>query len=452
MIIHLPYINFDHFATIVALYDAKAAEYNGQVAIEHDAGNKSRNFLKSAHRELWFDYIRTIKGEMSRNLLVFKDAPLLLQIEALSPVILKTNRKRSSSRTKKSEATIYRLTERLIDAGVILEKKNHGTQRDYELFLNPEMIPVWDYKNEDFDPLTYTLKNGSDKAIQAALRSICTPCSSNMNILNKRIITQNNPEHKKVSPKVTTFNEQTRTHTQNTGDPEIGIRTTPMMKINTFNDATIPDSQFEGEIQAQNSIKINTFEEYSHKLELLRKKEEERKRKYAIMFVEFVISILFPGRQIYKSEREKAYQYGELYFSTYQSDHDCFRALEIYQERVRLVRRWLDNNTAFDFSNVWPAHYIDPDNRQCGFINTKEWLKKHRKYKELQFKTRKLKTEQGALDYALTRLKEKWTNSSSFAYWRSYIINKAPSRVQEYEIAAKAILENANKLHHKSIN
>jgi hypothetical protein len=62
------------------------------------------------------------------------------------------------------------------------------------------------------------------------------------------------------------------------------------------------------------------------------------------------------------------------------------------------------------------------------------------KYKELQFKTRQLKTEESIYNYALQRLMQN-KNQSAFRYWRSYIINKAPNKLSQYESAALPILQ-----------
>jgi len=449
--IFLPYLDFNrHFPTIVALYDAKAAEYNGQVAIERDSGDRSRNFLKSSHRELYFDLIRAIKGKMASDMLVFKDAQKLLAIAAGSMIVLQTNRKRLSERTKKSEVTIYRLIERLIDARILTEKVNHGTQRDFELHLRPDMVPVSDAKSEKFNPLAFILKNSIDSAIQETLRSICTPCSSNKNSFNNKIITGNLPEHDAVSPAVMNYNEQTRTIHGNTGDPVTcadELFASKIAKINMFAGKGILVNAFGVSLSPENDLKINTSKnkagDYGRKIEELRKKEEERSRIYSMQLVEFVISILFGDRTIYKAEREKAYKHAQYYFKMFNTGPDCERAMEGYRERVRMVQRYLEKHKEFDFSNIFPARYMDPENYQCSFIMTQKWLKKQKEYHELQQKTRKLKTEEAILTYALTRM-VKWKNPSSFEYWKTYVINKAPGKVMDYETRALSIIKSAN--------
>lgn len=457
MTIHLPFIDTDnHFAAIMALYDAKSADYNGIVAIERGNGDKTRNFLKSAHRELYRELIFSLKAKMTSARYIMRDAPELLKMEAFSPLVLNTNRKRMSEFTKKSEATIYRLTERLIDAKIILEKVNHGTQRDYELFLNPEMVPVSDHKNEDFNPLLYILKNSIDTTIQQTLRSICTPCSSNLNNLNKKIITGNFQEHEEVSAPPIDFNEQTGTLYGNTGDPRGSLEellAQNMAKINTSVSKGVTTNAFGVQILPKEREKINTLDEYGQKIEALRRKEEERTRRYAIMLVEFVISVLFNSRSIYKSERNKAYKFAEYYFDKFNSETDCAKALDQYRQRVLLVERYLENNKAFSFDNIWPARYMDPENYASGFIMTQKWMKKHQDYLELQYKTRKIRTEQQMLAYALKRFEQGYRNEKSFFYWRSYLLNKAPGKIQEYEYVAVALLQQKSRKSHKtSIN
>lgn len=456
MIISLPYIDTQrHYPAIMAIYDAKAAEYNAQVAIARDSGDKSRQFLKSAHREVWQDLVRALKGEMAKIMFIFKDRDTqsLIARKAGDSLILMTNRKRLSARTKKSEVTIYRLLERLIDAGMIEQKINHGTQRDFELHLNRSMVPVSDYKNEKFNPLTWILQNSIDATIQETLRSICTPCSSNLNSFNNEIITTNIPEQKVESAPLMLSNEHTGTHYWNTGDPLTPSGcpfASDISKINTSKVGAIIISEL-GLLAEQNmQSKINTsveqpIDNYSQKMAAARKKHEERVRNYAIELVEFMIAVLFKDKLIYQAEREKAYTYAQAYFNNYSSSMDCQKALINYRERVRLVERWLEKHPEFDFSNIYPAAYLNPDNTKSGFTNTRIWLKKDIEYRHLQYKQRKLKTAEATVVYAVKRML-RWKNESSFNYWRSYVINKAPQMVEQFEQIAKIELKRASKI------
>lgn len=447
MKIKVPYINLQqHFPAIAAVYDAMAAEYNTRVTLARDSGDKSQQYLKSAHRELYFDFIRAIKGDLARNIVIFRSTPSLMEREASARISFNSNRKRASERTKKSEVTIYRLIQRLIEAGIILEKVNHGTQRDYELIFAPEMVLISDYNNDAFDPISFFSKNAENNAVRGVLRSICTPCSSNMNILKNGIITMNNQEHDKESASQIYPNEQSRTFHGNTGDPDgsaDALLPQNSSKINTSDNITYTVNVFGNAILHENTPKINTSSnnDYAKRLKDSRDKDASRTRAYSVRLVEMIISILFATRNIYSAEREKAYKHAEYYFKNYNNVNDCDRAYELYVERVRLVQNYLDRNKDFDFKNIWPAHYLDPENVSSGFIKTGQWLKKHKEFQELQMKTRKLKTEESILTYAVNRM-IRWKNPSSYQYWRSYVINKAPNRVADYELRAMAVLNN----------
>lgn len=423
-----PYINFDeHFAIIAALYDAKAAAYNTQVALMRDKGDNSAQFLRSAHRELYFDYVRSIKGNLAKEAYELSDVPGLLERNYQEPLILMTNRKSTLLRTKKSEATIYRLTQRLIGAGIIEKKIWHGSKMDYEMHFSTSMIPVSDYKNESFDPVTYILKNSIDSTISEALRSICTPFTKDKNILNNIIITENNCEHQKVSSEMTLNNEHS------------GLIVFPSDSTIRGNKVHSVGSLFSmKEELKENSV---TESDYAQKLKLYNQAIEERTRRYAITLTEHVIAKLFPERAIYSTEREKAYKNAEHYFKGLNSATDCHLAMEQYKQRVDLVRQYLERNTDFDFSNIWPARYLDPENYSSGFVMTQVWLKKHQEFKVLQKKTRMLKTEQAIFDYALKRM-SKFKNRSAYSYWMKYVSAKIPHRLSEYEICAKAIINN----------
>lgn len=446
--ISLPFIDLQrHYPAIMALYDAKAAEYNAKVAIARDSGDYSRQFLKSAHREVWQDLIRATKGEFGKLLFIFreKETQHLIARKPSDTVILMTNRKRLSNRTKKSEVTIYRLLERLIDSGIIEQKIHHGTQRDFELHLNRDLVPISDHKNERFDALLEIFQNTVDSTIQETLRSICTPCSSIKNSFNNKIITANIQEHEVESAPLILSIEQSGTFIRNTGDPSPAIAPVAapeIAKINTFKNNSVITNAFGVQVEQNTTAKINTSDktdDYAKKMEDARSKHQARIREYSIMLVEFVISVLFVNKTIYKSEREKAYATAEYYFKDFSSAMDCERALRNYRERVRLVQRFLERNTDFDFSNIYPARYLDPENTSSGFIMTSNWLKKHREFKELQQKTRTLKTEEAIIMYAVKRM-VKWKNPSSYNYWRKYVSDKIPQRIEDYErIALNAL-------------
>ena len=446
--ISLPFIDLQrHYPAIMALYDAKAAEYNANVAIARDSGDKTRQFLKSAHREVWQDMIRATKGELAKILFIFRDKETqsLIARRPGDAVILMTNRKRLSNRTKKSEVTIYRLLERLIDAGIVEQKVNHGTQRDFEVHLNRDMVPISDYKEERFDPLAQIFQITVDITIQETLRSICTPCSSIKNSFNNEIITANTQEHEVESAPQIISNEQSSTFIRNTGDPSQAIAPVAapkIVKINTSINKHVIINAFGVAVEQNREAKINTSEgspDYAKKMEDARTKHQARIREYSIMLVEFVISVLFSDKKIYKAERERAYVTAEYYFKEFSSAMDCERALRSYRERVRLVQRYLERNSDFDFSNIFPAKYLDPQNFTCGFVMTASWLKKHREFKDLQQKTRSLKTEEAIIMYAVKRM-VKWKNPSSYNYWRKYVSDKIPQRVEDYErIALNAL-------------
>lgn len=455
--ISLPYIDTQkHYPAIIALYDAKAAEYNTKVALARDAGDKAMQFLKSAHREVWQDLVRAAKGDMAKMLFIFKDKDTqsLIAREPMQEVVLLTNRKRMSGRTKKSEATIYRLLERLIDAGIIETKVNHGTQRDFELHLNREMVPVSDYKNEEYDPLSAILQNSIDITIQETLRSICTPYCNNKNTLINKIITTNIQEHEKESaaPMLSiTSGEHSRTFYQNTGDSDpmpLANASGNSPKINTSVRRPVALNAFGAPMPQKEVAKINTSvdmdDEYAQKLEKHRIRQEERLRRYSIQLVEFVISVLFKDKNIYPAEREKAYRLSEKYFHKFSTSADCERIMTVYRERARIAERWLANHPEFDFSNIYPAWYMDTENVNSGFVNTRKWFKDQTKFKHLQHKQRKLKTEEATITYAVSRMME-YKNESAFNYWKSYVYNKFPNRVTDFETVAMAQLKRASK-------
>lgn len=382
---------------IAYLYDIMAKDYNDSVC------DSSPSFyskgLKSAHRELFFDLVRALKGNFAQQELSQNDT-----YKYGMPLIVATNRKRLRSRTLKSEATVYRLILRLIEAKILLKKINHGVRADFELYLNPDLIPISDLADNSFDAVGYIFSNTQNQLIKEALRSKCTPCSKYKNFLNNKIITKNDQEQEKVSPVETCYKE----HVDSTLD-------------NSREDAILTSS-----------VKNEEELTYEQKLQLAKEKDEQMRRKYAVMFTEEIIEQLFSDRVIYPCERDKAYANAYRYFENYYSETPCMLALQEFRCRIDLVRRYLQRNKDFDFSNIWPASYLDVENYRSGFVMTKQWLRKHKIYKQLQQKQRKIKTEHDILNYAITKYQKSKNKVAARGKWTKYIQDKIPNKLEQF--------------------
>jgi hypothetical protein len=171
MIIQLPYINTrSHLSEMMRRYDDHAQLYNDEIKVKRQQSGddieekKKHQTLKPTHRALFKDLVLEIGRVMLRNIRINEK----LQQEQGNDGILKilsnplvgedfficpTNRYQLSKHNKKEGSTIYRNLHRLIAAGIIKEKINHGQKSNFELLINAHFLVVSDKMNPTYNPL-----------------------------------------------------------------------------------------------------------------------------------------------------------------------------------------------------------------------------------------------------------------------------------------------------------
>lgn len=440
MIIAVPTLDKRRYwSVIMGLYDIMSAQYNKSVAEARLAGDRSRNPLRSAHRELFVALVNMAYGSMECNKYIFhgpgsETTALFLQRESMTPYRISTNRSQLAERTLKSGATVYRLIMRLIDAGILQNKVCHGPSMNFEVEINPELLPISDELNQAYDPIQAILATTQNQAVATYLRSICTVYYNNQNYFNNIII----PEREKVKSEISTLPyEQPRTENPNTeGRPHPGSRSgdknTGKAKINEFTNAfgVKVDMAEVGKRQSE------ARQAYAEKLEVSRTQDSLRLRKFAMLLVSFMMEHLFKGRNIYPGEVDKARTVAEYYFERiYRDNGACNAAFEQYKARILLVERYIRRN-GYDFSNMYPARYLDPGNTTSGFIMTDRWLKDSEKFKRMKKRSKRLATADDIFRHAFENFTRKG-DLTAYNYWKRYIRKRLPERAAEFEESAK---------------
>lgn len=440
MIIAVPTLDKRRYwSVIIGLYDIMSGQYNESVSEARLAGDRSKNPLRSAHRELFVALVNMAYGSMECNKYIFhgpgsETRTLFLQRESMTPYRISTNRSQLADRTLKSGATIYRLMMRLIDAGILQNKVYHGPSMNFEIEINPELLPISDELNQSYDPLKAILTTTQNQAIITYLRSICTVYCNNQNCFNNIII----PEREKVKSEISTLPyEQPRTKNPNTEgrshpDGRSGDKNTGKAKINEFTNAfgVKVDMAEVGKRQSE------AREAYADKLQRARTQDEMRLKKFAIMLVSFLMEHLFKGRNIYPGEIDKARTVAEYYFEgIYRDNGACNAAFEQYKARILLVERYIRRN-GYDFSNMYPARYLDPGNTTSGFIMTDRWLKDSEKFRRMKKRSKRMATADDIFRHAFENFTRKG-DLTAYNYWKRYIRKRLPERAAEFEESAK---------------
>lgn len=171
MKLSLPYINFRaHLSAIMANYDEFSDAYNAEIQLKRDEAaspeeRKKYQTLKPTHRAIFKDLVMETGKRMLENIHINEKLQAeqrndgLLKIISQSALcgddyyVCPTNRYQMSKHNRKELSTIYRNLIRLQEAGIIVEKKNHGKKSDFDLYISAKFLIVSDKSNPEYNPL-----------------------------------------------------------------------------------------------------------------------------------------------------------------------------------------------------------------------------------------------------------------------------------------------------------
>ncbi|MCK5170779.1 MAG: hypothetical protein KAQ75_12955, partial [Bacteroidales bacterium] len=165
-IVNYPVLDFKNS---LAAFHNFAAEYNKDKPL--------REQLRPQHSKIYARILTLLSRHLYERNKLFNDTPEFRQLEDDKPVMLATNRKAMSwveNTLQVNGNTVYRQVLRLINAGVIMEKINHGSRMNFELLISPEFLLISDLINPDYKPDSKYLQN-ENKAKQPSLNTSFTP-------------------------------------------------------------------------------------------------------------------------------------------------------------------------------------------------------------------------------------------------------------------------------------
>jgi len=423
----LPYISDVNFGAIMMRYDTYASSYNGLVYQMKEEGAKHVQTLKSVHRALFQDLITQVKGQLNYYRKLFNNSTSALAIDPAQPFVLMTNNKKVQSRTAKDPATVWRNIKRLMDAGVILEKVNHGTRADYELHINPEFLLISDLAANN-QQNSESAENGRLKGVLVAK---CKPTLIDKNIENNRIIPVDNEKLNGVSLSANHSQSTDRNNYKNRG------------KQGDFSGNANPSPEIKPENNRQEQNSAAPAAAAINFLENTPSDPQERlgwfRAQFAIWLVQYMLKVLFAYHKHYKPAIYKAMEYAVVYFDGCKTYKEFLNRFEVLKWRVDRAAKWIEHS-GFDFSNIYITDYLDVNNKTSGFINTKKWYDKHleyNKYKQFKKNAKKKKTDREKLIEVLNKL-DMMYQSGRFT-------------VKDFIIAEDYVIRNINHLHENFI-
>lgn len=163
MIASLPYINTRaHLKEMMRRFDLYMDMYNAEVA-KMEGGKKFT--LKATHRAFYKDLVLETGKRMLARIKVYQRIQreqgdeqamelLAASITGDDFYACTTNRVALASHNRKDKTTIYRNIQRLLDAGILVNKVYHGAKRNFDILIDSDFLLVSDEQQPEFNPVT----------------------------------------------------------------------------------------------------------------------------------------------------------------------------------------------------------------------------------------------------------------------------------------------------------
>jgi hypothetical protein len=378
----------------------------------YNDGKPGREQLKAPHKQMLLELV------FYAHIVVERDSKLLredglFEIKPGSFVKVNLNRFVLANEIRRSPDTIKRYKKRLADAGAILvsqedfdkHKINKGGRN--HVLINPDLMLIYDRFNPDFQPTSPFLSETEIQGLRQKKSANCIGVSGTVTLpdqINNEIMDVQN-----VDKGVNQIDNSTRTNPNKTL-PEA----TP--KLNGGG-AEMQGNSHENAEKSAETPQQNPNKSSARKLEAVdnstpprkRDKVADLKRMFALELYALMVRFLFKDHNIYKGEARQAVNYIEkVYFSTLRDQEHGEYMMKCYSWRVEKAADYIQKHN-FDFSNIYPVHYLDIHNKK-GFAATYTWYHKHRATEARKAKNRIVNgqklLEKQLLQQAIDRVKE----------------------------------------------
>jgi len=340
--LHYPYVDF---ARTKELFDKFTQNFN--------TGRNLRDSLRQPHHELFYALVRLYLKTIKEHNDLFSQIPELRAIDPSEPPPLPANNVMLSNILHNSEDSVYRHLKRLLKAGVIVKKVNHGMNRNYELFINPVLLDFREFQQRFDIQYDYKEENAScglSQNKQETFKNIIMPVK---NVINASV-------DGTIETYFTGNTEQSSEKNESAGIISEGSRA-----------------------QA----------EYSEKIRALDRKIREMKKSYAAWLLSMAMTLLWKGRSIFQGEYDNAMQYIENnYFEHCNTYADFDRAIANYGWRIKAAARNVERKGYARNWFVFPSHYFDLNNKN-GFAGTLKWWLDRKEYDKLKETKKKRKRD-----------------------------------------------------------
>jgi hypothetical protein len=361
--------------------------------------------LRPSHSNMFVRVLTLLARQLYAHNKLFNDTPELRLLDASQPVVLQTNRKALSwveKTIKINGNSAYRHINRLIEAGVITKKVNHGSQMNFELWINPEFLLITDFLNEDNGSFPENAEDRNEAGTDG-LNTNFSPVYltsekehfNNSTITVKKVSRPGRDELLKEQERTQkkNFLKEHREIAQNPGEASPRINERSASLIQNWNLTAIKAGKKEQQVAPRRDSKLREYQKGA-----------------ARWFFWYVLNCLFEGRIFNPAHLENTLAYVEqYYFVNCQTPNAVEQARKLYQWRIDKARGTINRNNT-DMRWIFPGQYLDMDRKgtnpktgkpYMSFANTISWPVKYEQFRKQKEKQRKENTSRDYLDKQL---------------------------------------------------
>ena len=314
-------------------------------------GDKTR--LKSNAKAIAYTLIKLYGHHLYKKKMLFVKGTIGAELYDDIPP-LSTNNIRISEKVGCTDRTVKRHVKRLVEAGLIVKKVNHGRVNNYELWINPEILGVkkkLDLKEINQKISAEILREDSEKTenknpspisslrTKSPLNVSCDTETKNINNINNTTVDKESlksDDSNSVSPKVET------------------------------NETTLETRE--------SQPKKSTTNKKTEKKETKSSAKSKELDKYITTVVDFLWniskSLIYTDFELEDHQEPIAKKHLKRYFEKAPNKETAKRWYQQYTKRITMASTYYKNHPEYEIH--LPSHYFDPTNKK-GFTATKIW-------------------------------------------------------------------------------
>lgn len=298
---------------------------------------------------------------------------------------LSTNRAVFANITGRSKRTISDYITKLMKVGAIIKKINHGPELNFELWINPELLIIFDENNPKFTPKSKYLELADFEKFRGSERK---------NLQQFQVLLETSMNNKIIG--VETVDK---------------VSASPINLQETFlNGIGLNADKFTGNMLTGNTGEYEQFEKaYQQKIEKFSQKNltggrpaqknimpdplENLKALFTSWLLNLAIALIWKNKKIHPAQLDKAYSiiYNQ-YFDQAKDSRTADVLFNSYKLRLEAAARNINHRIKPENLNIYPAHYFDRNNKN-GFAGTANWNRLNEHYKNKDRIKKQLKTD-----------------------------------------------------------